>query len=51
MFYGRGWDVVSLDEFMKEVDDYLAWYCNGRINTALGNVTPVEYRQKAAFSL
>ena len=45
MFYRRDWSGASLDEFMKAVDDYLVWFCNGRIKTALGNKTPLEYRQ------
>ena len=49
MFYGRSWEGVSLDEFMKAVDDYLVWFCSGRIKTALDNMTPMEYRQSLGF--
>ena len=49
MFYGRDWSGVSLDEFMKTIDDYLVWFCNGRIKTALDNMTPMEYRQSLGF--
>ena len=50
MFYGRDWSRASLDDFMKAVDGYLVWFCSGRIKTALGNMTPVEHRQKAGFA-
>ena len=49
MFYRRDWSGASLDEFMKAVDDYLVWFCNGRIKTALGSMTPLEYRQSLGY--
>ena len=51
MFYGRDWSAARLDEFMKAVDGYLTWFCNGRIKTALGNMTPLEYRQSLGFAV
>ena len=51
MFYGRDWGSVSLEEFMNVAGDYLVWYRNERIKTALGNMTPVEYRQSLGFSV
>ena len=50
MFYGRDWSRASLDDFMKAIDEYLDWFRNGRIKTALGNLTPMEYRQRAGFA-
>ena len=50
MFYGRDWSRASLDDFMKAIDGYLAWFRNGRIKTALGNLTPMEHRQRAGFA-
>ena len=50
MFYGRDWSRSSLDDFMKAIDEYLDWFCNGRIKTALGNLTPMEHRQRAGFA-
>ena len=51
MFYGRDWGSVSLEEFMNVAGDYLVWYREERIKTALGNMTPVEYRQSLGFSV
>ena len=48
-FYGRDWSGARLDEFMKAVDDYLVWFGNGRIKTALPCMTPLEYRQSLGF--
>ena len=49
MFYDRDWSGVSLDEFMEAIDDYLVWFCCGRIKAGLGNKTPMEYRQSLGF--
>ena len=51
MFYGRDWGSVSLEEFMNVAGGYLVWYREERIKTALGNMTPVEYRQSLGFSV
>ena len=48
-FYGRDWSGASLDEFMKAVDGYLVWFRDRRIKTALGSMTPLEYRQSLGF--
>lgn len=35
---------VSLNEFMKELDEYLHWYNEERIKESLGFMSPEEYR-------
>ena len=44
MFYGWSWYGVSLEQFMKRLDDYIHWYNEKRIKLSLGGMSPVEYR-------
>jgi len=44
MFYNRQWQGVSLDDFIKILDDYLVWYNGKRIKMSLGAMSPLEYR-------
>lgn len=44
-FYCRDWNNISIDEFIKELDDYLKWFSNKRIKMSLGGLSPIEYRQ------
>ena len=46
MFYGRSWVGISLDDFVRELDDYINWYNSKRIKLSLGGVSPLEYRHK-----
>ena len=45
MFYGRQWDDVSLEEFIKKVNKYIIWYREKRIKETLGYMSPIEYRR------
>lgn len=36
---------VSLDEFIKILDEYLIWYNEKRIKMSLGAMSPLQYRQ------
>lgn len=51
MFYGRSWEGVSLDEFIKILNDYLVWYNEKRIKVSLGGMSPLEYRKSLGFSI
>ena len=48
-FYGRNWDGVSMEEFIKRLDDYLVWYNEKRIKKSLGYLSPLEYRRRMYF--
>lgn len=45
MFYHRSWTDVSIEEFMKILNDYLIRYNEKRIKISLGNKSPLEYRR------
>lgn len=51
MFYGRSWANVSLNQFMKYLDQYLHWYNERRIKSSLGGLSPVEYRRKLGLTI
>lgn len=44
MFYGRSWQGVSLEEFIRQRDSYIHWYNEKRIKQSLGAMSPLEYR-------
>lgn len=44
-FYGRIWKNVSIEDFIKQLDEYLRWYGEKRIKISLGGVSPLEYRK------
>ena len=50
MFYGRSWEKVSLDDFRQEIDRYIDWYNDKRINLSLGGMSPNEYRLYLGFA-
>ena len=45
MFYNQNWQNVSINEFIKILNDYLVWYNNKRIKKSLGYMSPLSYRQ------
>ena len=45
MFYNRTWSEVSIDEFIKILDEYIHWYNEKRIKISLGAMSPLEYRR------
>lgn len=44
MFYGRPWRDVTIEEFIKILDDYMHWYAEKRIKLSLGGLSPIQYR-------
>jgi len=44
LFYPRDWKNATLEQFIKEVDDYIRWYNEKRIKMSLGARSPIEYR-------
>lgn len=45
MFYGCSWQNVSIDEFIRQVEEYMVWYREKRIKISLGGMSPMEYRK------
>ncbi len=45
MFYGLSWANVSIDDFIRRVDDYMTWYREKRIKVSLGGMSLTEHRQ------
>ena len=50
MFYNRDWSEVSIHEFEQELNGYISWYNEKRIKSSLGNLSPLEYRQKLGIA-
>lgn len=44
-FYCRSWIGVSIDEFITELDEYIAWYNEDRIKISLGGMSPIQHRR------
>lgn len=51
MFYGHNWDDYSIPEFIAELNDYLEWYCQDRIKSTLGGMSPLEYRRRLGLAV
>lgn len=45
LFYNRDLTGVTKNEFKKELNDYLEWFCNDRIKMSLGGMSPNDYRK------
>ena len=45
MFYGRSWKDVTIEEFIRILDEYIHWYAEKRIKLSLGGMSPIQYRQ------
>lgn len=50
MFYNRRWIGVSIDEFVRILDDYIHWYNEKRIKLSLGGLSPLDYRRKMGLT-
>ncbi len=44
MFYGHSWKDVTIEEFIRILDDYIHWYAEKRIKLSLGGMSPIQYR-------
>lgn len=45
MFYGLSWFNVSIDDFIRRVNDYMIWYREKRIKVSLVGMSLTEHRQ------
>ena len=45
MFYGRSWKDVTIEKFIKILDEYIHLYAEKRIKLSLGGMSPIQYRQ------
>ena len=50
-FYPRDWKVITIEQFVAEVDAYIRWYNETRIKISLGSLSPVEYRKSLGLSI
>ena len=44
-FYCRSWIGVTVDAFIKELDEYITWYNEDRIKISLGGMSPIQHRR------
>ena len=51
MFYGRSWQGVTLENFMQQIESYMAWYRYTRIKLSLGGLSPAEFRTKMGITI
>ena len=49
MFYGRPWQGVSIDAFIREPGGYLSWYDKKRSEKSLLGKSPVGYRSSISL--
>jgi transposase InsO family protein len=51
LFYPRDWKVITIEQFVAEVDAYIRWYNEKRIKISLGSLSVVEYRKSLGLKL
>ena len=50
MFYNRNWNHVSIESFVRELDEYMHWYNEDRIKMVLGGMSPLQYRHSLGIA-
>lgn len=50
-FYDKDWSDYSIDEFIRELDNYIYWYCEDRIKITLGGLSPLDYRRSMGIAV
>ena len=50
-FHHRDWSGVTPEEFMRRLDGYLRYYCEGRMKGSLGWLSPMEYRRRLGYAV
>lgn len=48
-FHNHDWSKVSVEEFIKALDDYLNWFKIKRIKERLGYLSPMKYRASLGY--
>lgn len=43
MYYNRTWINTTSDDFVEQLDSYIQWYNQHRIELSLGGISPAEY--------
>lgn len=51
MFYSRNWDNTSIEDFIREVNQYMNWYRDDRIKLSLGGLSPINYRRRMGVAV
>lgn len=51
MFYDRSWQGFTLENFMKQIEEYMVWYRDEGIKLSLGGLNPVEFRSKMGIAI
>ena len=49
-FHHRDWRGVTLGEFEERLEEYLEYYCEGRLKKSLGWMSPNEYRRSRGYA-
>lgn len=49
-FYRRDWSHVTLEQFMEMLNSYLMWYCDERLKSDLGYMSPRKYRKSLGLA-
>ena len=44
-YYHRDWKNTSVEDFIKQLNDYIIWYNSKRIKSSLGYKSPIDYRR------
>ena len=51
MFYNRHWTGITINQFIKQLDEYIKWYSSKRIKLSLGGMSPLDYRRSLGLAV
>jgi len=51
MFYNRPWTGITINQFIKQLDEYIKWYAEKRIKLSLGGMSPLDYRRSLGLAV
>lgn len=51
LFYNRSWSIVTIQEFMDILDQYIHWYAEKKIKVSLGGMSPIQYRKMQGIAV
>lgn len=51
MFYNRHWTGITINQFIKKLDEYIKWFSSKRIQLSLGGMIPLDYRRSRGLAI
>jgi putative transposase len=50
-YYNKHWTGITINQFIKQFDEYIKWYAEKRIKLSLGGMSPLDYRKSLGLAV